>query len=173
MAIFLASNVIFNTVGIGVISMFWGLVNSLQLIAYFPLLAIILPANSKIAYELTYSIAAFDLIPTDPLTDWIDGLLEDVDNTANHDIHVSETAQEMEYDSANPIMNMFLGLCVLIVIGLLLLFSYVALCMEVTQRNHCCCVRIRNKAIQLKKDILWNSFIRFYIEEYIAISIAG
>ena len=92
LAMFLAGNVIFNTVGIGAISMFWGLVNSLQLIAYFPLLAIILPANSKIAYELTYSIAAFDLIPTDPISNALEGPLEGLDNTSNHTIHISEAA---------------------------------------------------------------------------------
>ena len=92
LAMFLAGNVVFNTVGIGAISMFWGLVNSLQLIAYFPLLAIILPANSKIAYELTYSIAAFDLIPTDPITDAMEEPLEGLDNTPNHTIHISEAA---------------------------------------------------------------------------------
>ena len=89
---FIAGNVVFNTVGIGAISMFWGLVNSLQLVAYFPLLAIILPANSKIAYELTYSIAAFDLIPTDPITDAMEGPLEGLDNTPIHTIHASEAA---------------------------------------------------------------------------------
>ena len=113
---FLASNVLFNTVGIGVINMFWGLVNSLQLIAYVPLHAIILPANSKVAYELTYSIAAFDLIPTDPLTDALEGPLEDLDNTDSHNIHCSETAQEMEYDSANPIMNLILAFGIALVI---------------------------------------------------------
>ena len=78
--------------------------------------AIILPANSKVAYELTYSIAAFDLIPTDPLTDALEGPLEDLDNTDSHTIHCSETAQEMEYDSANPIMNLILAFGITLVI---------------------------------------------------------
>ena len=92
LAAFLASNVIFNTVGIGAINMFWGLVNSLQLIAYIPLHSVILPANSKIAYELTYSIAAFDLVPVDPIIDFIQTLTEGLDRTSDHTLHCSETA---------------------------------------------------------------------------------
>ena len=122
---FIAGNVIFNTVGIGAISMFWGLVNSLQIVAYFPLLAIILPANSKIMYELTYSIAAFDLVPTDPITDALGGPLANLDNTPIHTIHVSEAAQEMEYDSTNPIINLILPMLIALVILLVLLLTHI------------------------------------------------
>ena len=83
---------IFNTVGIGAINMFWGLVNSLQLIAYIPLHSVILPGNSKIAYELTYSIAAFDLVPVDPIIEIIEGWTEGLDRTLSHTLHCSETA---------------------------------------------------------------------------------
>ena len=73
-------------------------------------------------YELTYSIAAFDIIPTGPIIDALQNPLRDLDNTPIHNIHVSETAQEMEYDSANPILNLILPiLIVFIIISVLLL----------------------------------------------------
>ena len=129
--------------------------------------AIILPANSKIAYELTYSIAAFDLIPTDPLTDAIDEALGDLDRTANHTIHCSEMAQEIEYGTANPIINLILAIVVIIVICIILGISTLALYLPQSY------VKIRKKAESTKKGIIWNAYIRFFIEEYIAISIAG
>ena len=49
----------------------WGLINSLQIIAHIPLIEVVLPANSKLVYDLSQRIANFD----NPVTEHAKGLV--------------------------------------------------------------------------------------------------
>ena len=46
---------------LGSMSILWGLINSLQIIAHIPLLNVKMPANASILYELVYTLANFKL----------------------------------------------------------------------------------------------------------------
>jgi len=59
----------------------WGLINSLQIVAHFPLLNVQMPANATIMYDLIYTVATFDLPIVDQLTDWFSSkLIQDGDS---------------------------------------------------------------------------------------------
>ena len=45
------------------LAVLWGLINSLQIVAHFPLLVIQYPENADIVTEMLYQLASMDLIP--------------------------------------------------------------------------------------------------------------
>ena len=56
---------------VGSMSLMWGLINSLQIIAHIPLLNVVMPANSKIIYDVIFNIANFKNPLVEPAQDWI------------------------------------------------------------------------------------------------------
>ena len=80
--LFLANNLLVSNLVLGSISVVWGFINSLQIIAHIPLLNIILPGNAKIVYDMTYTIATFDIITMDYFIEMIEEPLSKVDNSA-------------------------------------------------------------------------------------------
>lgn len=66
------SNMAVNIALSGSLAVLWGLVNSLQIIAHFKLLRVIMPTEStKIYYEIMYELATFDIVPTDEITSFL------------------------------------------------------------------------------------------------------
>ena len=47
------------------LSLLWGLVNALMIVAYFPLLSVYIPSNVLIVDLVFYQIATFDILPTE------------------------------------------------------------------------------------------------------------
>ena len=45
------------------LSLLWGLINTLQIVAHFPLLVISYPENTQIYSDMLLSMASMDLIP--------------------------------------------------------------------------------------------------------------
>ena len=62
---FVAGNMLVQVLFMFSMSLLWGLVNSLMIIAYFPLLNIRIPSNVLQIDSIFYQIATFDLIPMD------------------------------------------------------------------------------------------------------------
>ena len=62
------------------LSMLWGLVNGLQILAYFPLLNILIPANVLIVDQMFYLIATFDILPMDVILDSMEATLSRYEN---------------------------------------------------------------------------------------------
>ena len=54
-------------------SLLWGLVNALMIIAYFPLLNIRIPSNVLQVDNVFYQIATFDLIPMEWILEMLKG----------------------------------------------------------------------------------------------------
>lgn len=68
----MGANLAINILLSGSLAVLWGLVNSLQIIAHFKLLRVIMPTESvKIYYEVMYELATFDMIPTDEITAYL------------------------------------------------------------------------------------------------------
>ena len=75
-----AGNTAVSVLLAGGMSAVWGLINSLQIVAHFPLLNVQMPANATIMYDLIYTIATFDLPIVGQLTDWFGSkLIQDGD----------------------------------------------------------------------------------------------
>lgn len=62
-----SSNATIQILMAGSLSLLWGLVNSLQIVAYFPLLVVSYPDNAKISSGTLLDLARFDMIPLDLL----------------------------------------------------------------------------------------------------------
>ena len=75
---------VMNIFAVGSITLLWGLVNSLQIVAHFPLLSVILPGSSKGMYLMIYEIVTFDLLPMDEIEEYMEVYLGDVDNSDKH-----------------------------------------------------------------------------------------
>ena len=49
------------------------MIHVMQIIAYFPLINVIMPANCKELFQVIVQIVTYDLIPVDGVMSWIDG----------------------------------------------------------------------------------------------------
>ena len=163
-----ASNVALQPVLMFSLSMVWGLVNGLQIVAYLMLLNVPMTANVLVVDEVFYEIATFDLIPLDWINDYLDKTFGDLDN--NGEVYLSATAIDAGFDKTNPIHNLVLPLffssITLVFLGLLLLIS-----LFFTSLIKCSRIPLRVYRT-VKKKIFWNYYIRLFIEEYIVISMA-
>ena len=102
------------------LSMLWGLINGLQILAYLMLFNIPIPGNILIVNLMFYEVATFDLIPLDFITDFLDQAFEGVDN--NKRVSLSAQATESGYDRTNPINNLILPLFIVAVTLVIVLF---------------------------------------------------
>ena len=67
----LASNFIANLVISGTLNYLWGMINSLQIVAHFPMINVLMPANCQVVFMIIVKIATFDIIPVDPIMEEI------------------------------------------------------------------------------------------------------
>ena len=47
-------------------SLIWGLINHLQILTYFPLINVAMPANAHMVFLIMVEIASFDFVPYTP-----------------------------------------------------------------------------------------------------------
>ena len=143
------------------LSLLWGLINAMQVIAYLMLFNISMPANVLILYGMLFEIATFDLIDLDWVIEWLDSTFGDLDN--NKEVSLSPSALENGYDKTNPfkqtVLPLFIVIVTFIIVGLLKIISYLgSFPLKVYLR--------------IKKMIFWNHFHRLLAEEYIVIALA-
>ena len=143
------------------LSMLWGLVNGIQIIAYFMLLNLAIPANVLLVKEVLYEIATFDLIPLDFVTDFLDNHIGEYDN--NRNVTLGAQALQSGFDRTNPIVNMILPLMIVLTTMAVLLI------LKIFSRCH---TKIHKLYLSVKKKVFWNHFIRLFIEEYMLICLA-
>ena len=61
----LVSNIVANAFISITLNYLWGAINSLQIIAHFPMLNLLMPANAQILYFAIVQIVTFEIIPVD------------------------------------------------------------------------------------------------------------
>jgi len=145
-------------------SYLWGLINTLQMILYLPLLKVGLPKNVKLFYSILLPLANLDLIPPQYSTELI------FDISSDEDHPYSPVLEEMGFETHNVILNMgslyvyfMLLLLALSVMGVLKLFKiYFPGDMKYIKPYR-----------KLKKIIFWGSFIILFMEGYLEIFISG
>jgi hypothetical protein len=144
-------------------SYFWGLINTLQLILYMPLLKVHMPKNVKLFYGILLPIANFELIPPEYSTELV------LDISSSEDEPYSDVLEEMGYETHNSLLNMgslFVYFCAFTV-GLALMIILKAL-------NTVFPSEIGSKLyFKLKDTIFWGSFLLLFTESYIEILISG
>ena len=65
------------------LSMLWGMINGIQILAYYMLLNLPIPANVLLVEEILYEVATFDLIPLDFVVNFLDTQVGEYDNNKN------------------------------------------------------------------------------------------
>ena len=63
----LVSNFIANIFLSGTMTLLWGLLHCMQIIAHFPLINVNMPANAQMLFKILIKIATFDMLPTEAL----------------------------------------------------------------------------------------------------------
>ena len=112
------TNFLSNVFISGTLNYLWGMINCLQIIAHFPLINILMPANCQVLFLVVVKIATFDLIP-------VDGFMESVEQIfdGKYDLNLSDNFAEFGYETTDPVQNLqinFVFLLSLIVVPILL-----------------------------------------------------
>ena len=71
----LVSNFIANILISGALNYLWGMINCLQIVAHFPMINVLMPANCQMLFMIVVKIATFDLIPVDGIMEGLDKLI--------------------------------------------------------------------------------------------------
>ena len=86
------------------LSLLWGLINTLQIVAHFPLLVISYPENAQIYSDMLLSMATMDLIPeevSDEIVRELLGIKEDAEQTEVTLENLSTEMTDAGYDTAS------------------------------------------------------------------------
>ena len=174
-----------NTVApflLGSMSILWGLINSLQIVAYIPLLNVKMPANATIIYEVVYTIANFKLFSsiTSGVQEWVYDVMrfdegdgsestEVTENTSRRALSsgiISPFAEYSNIVSNDPLVN--LSLAILVAAILLLIIGLLFLIYCLFKKNE----KVRKICITIKKRIWMNMILRYMLEHYLLMVIA-
>ena len=80
----------------------WGLVHVMQIIAHFPLINVLMPANCHMLFSVFVKIVTFDLIPIDELMERVGEMYE----TEPEPSKMKFNFINFEYESTDPIKNL-------------------------------------------------------------------
>ena len=128
----LASNFVINLMVTGVLNYLWGMIRCMQIIGFFSIIDLLMPANSYEVFQVFAKIATFDLIPVDGIIDWINNFLqipeaEEEHNELRHrrlseendDDIINDNFIDFGFETSNPVIN--LQIIFLFLLGLLIL----------------------------------------------------
>jgi hypothetical protein len=145
-------NIITNVAFSTSLYLLWGLINTLQLILYLPLIGVSFPANVKFLYSILIPVAFMDLIPKEYTIDLLFDISEDEDSPFN------DILEELGYETHSSILN--LGS----IFTYFLTFLAGALMMLVLKLMGMKSRRIRHAYKYLKKVLMFNAFILLFME---------
>ena len=92
---------------VGSMSLMWGIINSLQIIAHIPLLNVVMPANTKIIYDVIFKIANFKNPLVEPVQNWIKSKIP---KSADDENNLSYSLKNAGFTSTNPLSNNMMAL---------------------------------------------------------------
>lgn len=89
----LVANFAVNVLMTGVMTYLWSMLNSLQIIAYFDLVNIVMPANAHQLFQILVSVATFDLIPAEPAIEAMESWV----GLTNDEFAITDSFVDFEY----------------------------------------------------------------------------
>ena len=117
-SITLVSNFAVNLVLSGAMTLLWGMLNGMQIVAHFDLVNIMMPANAHLLFKVLVQIATFDLVPSEPIiSEMEDGL-----GIENDEFALTDSFIDFEFDTSGPVNNlqiMFLAMVLLVALPIL------------------------------------------------------
>ena len=164
----------------GAISMLWNIFNTLQIIIAIELLAIIMPANVQLFYEVIKDTINFQPLPKDVIYNFAIATpfgLEDYDElTAESKTKATGENEEGEspsklgsaFKSASTLVSILFILIAVVFITVLILLLY--LCRMVMLRR--CHRKVVNVIHIIEGKLMYNAVLRALLETYLSISIA-
>lgn len=151
-------------------ALLWGLINTLQIVAHFPLFQVVYPENAKIVLETFLEIATMDLMP-DEVKDSIKEEILQVesreDQAAVIDSELSNSVKSAGFESSSQLENNFMQILMLVASSILLLVAllFFLLCKKSAKCRAC--------LEALKRKLIWNYFIRLTLETALEVLIAS
>lgn len=160
------SNLIVQIVLSSSLALLWGLINILQMVVHFPLLNVTIPQNAKVFYEALQSLANFDLLPKDEISEFmrkaIDSEEDDanVENEGKDDVNalLSRGTVDAGYERSDGVdsnLTLILGISVLCLVLVIILLLWI--CFRKSQK-------VRTFVLKIKRKIFFNSIIRSFLE---------
>lgn len=152
----------------GSLSLLWGLIHAMQIVAHFPLLNILIPSNAFILYIALYEMANFDLIPTDDAKEFL--MKQYYKSIPERD--TSEKDDKLEdphmgdfFDNADPLHNIMPFSAIVAIIASIMAISRFIVWLF---SNHKVFLSFYKS---LKAKIFWNTILRLFFEEYLVLCI--
>ena len=118
MDVSLVFNLITNIAFSASMYLLWGLINTLQMILYLPLLRVNFPSNVRFLYSILIPVASMDLIPSQYSTELFFDISQDLDSP------YSDILEELGYETHNSLLNLgsiFVYFCLFVIGSLVLL----------------------------------------------------
>ena len=157
------SNFLSNVFISGTLNYLWGMINSLQIVAHFPLINILMPANCQVLFRVIVKIVTFDWIPIDGFMDSVEKIFK-----GKVDIELSDNFAEFQYETTDPIQNLqfnFVFLLSLMIVPVLIRLVELVV-MEYEEGTY----RVQEFK---RRHIYWNMFLRFFLQAYLELAITG
>ena len=101
-SVIFVGNFFLNLLLSGAMTFLWGLLHCMQIVAHFPLVNIMMPANAQHVFKIIVQIATMDLLPTEPV-------IEDFEKNVgimNDDYFLTDSFVDFDFDSTAPIRNL-------------------------------------------------------------------
>ena len=160
-SIFLGTNFIANVLVAGSLTTLWGLVNSMQLMTHFPLTNIHYPINAAIWYSALYQLAAFDLVETDKLEEFIQSEIGDANQSEESfdpKTVLSDSTIQAGFESADVVNGNMLQIVFYSagVFACLIILIIYLICRKSKTTT--------DKLVKLRNLFVWNYFIRTLLE---------
>ena len=95
----LVQNFVGNVALSGGLNYLWGCVNCLQIVAHFPMINVLMPANAQELFRHIVKVATFDLVNVDGVMELIASTLP----TAADSFDLPENFHAFEYTSSDPV----------------------------------------------------------------------
>ena len=116
--------------------------------------------------EMFYEVTTFDLLPVHLVTDDIQAMLEPQEKSGTKDLQLSIQIVEAGYETANPFFNLTYPLSIL---AIALAINLLLAIMSVMSSK---CSKVNSLINKQLRKMVWNFYLRMFIEEYLFIVIA-
>ena len=111
----LISNFALNIAISGALNYLWGMVNCLQIIAHFPMINVLMPANVQMLFMIVVKIATFDMLPVGGIMEWFDETIP----TTSDPYAMPANFQEFGYETTNTVQNLEVVFLVILILSIL------------------------------------------------------
>ena len=157
----LIGNFAINIILSGSMQFLWGMIHCMQIIAFFPLIHVMMPANANKLFSILVKIATFDLFPAEFV---IEGIEEKLSIT-HDEIFLTENFVEFGFDSTTPMMNLEL---IFIIYLILLAFPLVPLLLKAL---FFWCETCKKVIARINKTMYFNTYLRIGMETYLELAV--